>query len=241
MEHDSTLVGSLERGLAVLTALIECGPMRQSALARELNLPKATVHRLLGTLEAAGFAVRTPEGSFQPGPRLLLARLSIVAPVVESCHATLAELARATGEAANLAMLVGAQAAYLDAVRGSHAVGIFTEIGARVPLHATGVGKALLASMPAKQRAHLLGQLELARYTVATITTPERLASEIEQAHARGYVVDLEEYMEGVRCVARSVRVLEVPVAISISGPAPRLDIDHLHALGHLLVEHLPS
>lgn len=223
----------------MLAALLEDGPMRQSELARQLQLPKATVHRLLGALEAAGFATRAPDGTFWPGPRLLLARLSIVEPIVEACHGVLTRLAQATGEAANLAMLIGAQAAYLDAVRGSHAVGIFTEIGARVPLHATGVGKALLASLPAAQRARLLTRIDLPRYTDSTITTREGLDSELAQARHRGYVLDLEEYMNGVRCVASPLQMHGVPVAISISGPAARLEVERLHELGQILVAHL--
>ncbi len=104
-------------------------------------------------------------------------------------------------------------------------VRLFTQVGNRVPLHATGAGKALLAALPAARRDGVLDRLELRPYTPHTIVDPAALRRALEEIRERGYAIDDEEYDDGVRCVAVPVMggPNELIGAISISAPANRL------------------
>ena len=88
----------------------------------------------------------------------------------------LARLAELTGESANLAVLTQGRAEYVAQAAGRHAMRIFTEVGNRVALHCTGVGKALLASVPAAQTRRLIEAGALTARTATTITDPAAFA-----------------------------------------------------------------
>jgi IclR family acetate operon transcriptional repressor len=101
----------------------------------------------------------------------------------------------------------------------------FTEVGNRVDLHCTGVGKALLAAVPATQASRLIGSKPLPAQTAATITDPAALQAEIALIRARGYALDEGEMEIGVRCVAVGLPGA-APLAVSVSGPATRMTDD---------------
>jgi len=91
-------------------------------------------------------------------------------------------------------------------------------------LHATGAGKALLASLPQPRRDALLDRTELRPHTTKTLVDRASLARALDEARERGYALDDEEYDDGVRCVAVAVGPIGAPVAaISISGPTSRM------------------
>jgi IclR family acetate operon transcriptional repressor len=98
----------------------------------------------------------------------------------------------------------------------------FTEVGNRVALHCTGVGKALLAAVPPAQASQLIGADPLPAQTAATITDPAALHAEIALIRARGYALDEGEMEVGVRCVAVGLPGA-TPMAVSVSGPAVRM------------------
>ena len=99
---------------------------------------------------------------------------------------------------------------------------IFTEVGNRVALHCTGVGKALLASVPAAQTRRLIDAGALTARTSATITDAATLHAEIALTRTRGYALDEGEMEAGVRCVAVGIPGA-LPMAVSVSGPASRM------------------
>jgi DNA-binding IclR family transcriptional regulator len=106
----------------------------------------------------------------------------------------------------------------------------FTEIGNRVPLHATGIGKVLLAWLQATQRDALARRIELHRFTPTTLTDAERLVEELATIRRQGYARDDGEMEEGVRCIAVPVRdsSTHVVAALSVSGPSSRLTEERL-------------
>src|SRR5436190_880020 len=116
-------------------------------------------------------------------------------------------------------------AVYIETIPSPQVVRLFTQAGNRVPLHATGAGKALLAALPAARRDSVLDRLELRPYTPHTIVDAAVLRRAVEEIRERGYAIDDEEYDDGVRCVA--VPVMGAPNeligSLSISAPANRL------------------
>ena len=229
-------VQSLARAVDLLDALADAGGRATlSEMAVASGLPAPTIHRLLGTLVARGHVRRESGRRYALGPRLV--RLGDVASRVlgDGVRPVLAELVAATGESANLAGLDGDVAVYLAQVPSPHPMRMFTEVGRRVPLHSTGVGKALLSGMSRAAAEELLRRIGTGARTPATVTEPAELVIELEQCDHRGYVVDDGEQEVGVRCVAAPVPGAPTPCAVSVSGPSARLAPDDVARVGALV------
>ena len=139
-------------------------------------------------------------------------------PILES-------LAEESGESANMVVLDGHHVVYVDQAASAQPVRAFTQIGARAPLHCTGVGKALLAFMPEAERKAVLDG-DLRAYTSTTITNPLRLDAELRRIRQEYVAVDMGERQEDLKCIATPVfdDQCRVVAAISVSGPMHRLD-----------------
>ena len=221
-------VQSVARAIGLVEALAASGPLGVSELAERVSLPTATVHRLLATLATAGWVRRDPATRrYVPGSglvRLGLAARAAVGPMVQPA---LAEVAHRTGETANYAVLEDDAVTYLAQHESAHMVRMFTEVGNRVPPHATAVGKVLLSDRPAGEVDALLARTGLPAQTPRTITDAGRLRDALAEVARAGYAVDDEEQELGVRCVAVPVIADGHTVAaLSVSGPAGRLDAE---------------
>lgn len=232
-------VRALDRGLSVLEALSEASELPLSEIARRVRLPYSTTHRLLETLVRRRFvAQRSDTGlyrigirAFEVGAALAQARLHEVA------HPEMKALVDEINETVNLAVLDGQEAVYIHQVEGRQVVHMFTHLGARVPLYASGVGKALLAWRPEEEVRALLGPGPLRGFTKRTLTTPAAVLKELRRVRAQGYALDDEEREPGVRCVAAPVRSQgEVVAALSLSAPATRLADDRVARLARRLI-----
>jgi IclR family transcriptional regulator, acetate operon repressor len=106
---------------------------------------------------------------------------------------------------------------------------MFTEVGRRVELHCTGVGKALLSRLEPADVSGIARRNGLPRHTPHTITTEAALQSEVEAIRAAGYAIDNEEQEMGVRCVAIALPGdFPAPMAVSVSGPLGRVTDDFI-------------
>jgi IclR family acetate operon transcriptional repressor len=216
-------VQSVHRSLDVLEALAAAGGAAGlSELAAACGLAPPTLHRLASTLAARGYLRQTPDRRYCLGSRLVPLGIEAHAMLGERALPVLRRLAELTGESANLAVLTHGCAEYVSQAPGSHAMRIFTEVGNRVALHCTGVGKALLASIPPDQARQLIGTGPLAARTPATITDPGALHAELSRVRAQGYALDEGEMEVGVRCVAVGMPGA-APMAMSVSGPSARM------------------
>ncbi|MGA2529787.1 MAG: IclR family transcriptional regulator [Acidimicrobiales bacterium] len=221
------LVQSVDRALRLVELLSErSGDMGLSELAAAADLPQGTTHRILRTLSNRGWVRRSGERRYAPGTTLI--RFSSVAQraLAIAAEPYLEELVALSGESANLAVLEGDHAVYLAQVPSPHRLRTFAEVGHRIPLHSTGVGKVLLANLATEQADVILAQTGLPTRTPRTITDLETLRSELARIRETGVAIDDGEEDMGVRCVAISVTDLrgKLPAAISVSGPANRLD-----------------
>ena len=221
------LVQSVDRALRLVELLSEhSGDMGLSELATAAGLPQGTTHRILRTLSGRGWVRRSGERRYAPGTMLI--RFSSVAQraLAIAAEPYLVELVALSGESANLAVLEGDHAVYLAQIPSPHRLRTFAEVGHRIPLHSTGVGKVLLANLATEQAEVILAQTGLPARTPRTITDIKVLRRELARIRETGVAVDDGEEDLGVRCVAVSVADLrgQLPAAISISGPANRLD-----------------
>ena len=147
----------------------------------------------------------------------------------------LSDLVDRLGETANLAMLDGDRAAYLAQVPSRHAMRMFTEVGRRVMLHCTGVGKALASTLPPTELQQMMARSGMPAQTENTLTDPEDLVRQLEWVREHGYAVDDGEQEIGVRCVAVTVPEVAVRLALSVSGPTARMTDDRVQQAVPLL------
>ncbi len=233
-------VQSVDRALDLLEALSAAdGEVSITSLAARTTLHVSTVHRLLATLLRRGYVRQNPDTSrYYAGAKLatLGDGRSRFGELRLRARPILRAITEATRETANLVVLDDVTAVYIETVPSPQVVRLFTAVGNRVPLHATGAGKALLASLPVSRRDALLERLELRAYTPRTIVERPAMRRALEEIRQRGYAIDDEEYDEGVRCVAVALGPVGAPVgALSISAPSNRLGRQRCAELAPLL------
>lgn len=232
------------RILDVLDAFVDlAGPVALRDLAEHLELPKSSVHRLLAILKDAGYVAQDPlTERYELGTQAF--RLGATAlrshSLAQVAHPFLRALVEKTGESVHLATRDQDRTLIVDRLESDlQIIRAVSPVGARTPLHATGAGKALLAWLSEDERGALIARLPLERRTPRTITEPAALERELAATRARGYAIDDEESLLGVRCVAVPIRdVRGRPVAsISITAPKQRVPRERLTELASLAKE----
>lgn len=220
-------VQSVARALAVLEALADAdGEIALAHLAETLELPVPTVHRLLKTLAARGYVRQADSRRYVLGPALIRLGLRATPQLALEARPALQELENEFGETANLAVLDGDLIVYVAQVPSRHRMRMFTEVGRRALPHATGVGKAMLATLPDERVRALVRRTGMPAFTDATLATEEALLADLRETRRRGFAVDDGEQEVGVRCIAVAVAGVSgsaAPTAVSISGPATRV------------------
>lgn len=236
-ERSRGSVQSVERTLLLFERVVRSNQdLGLRELAEAVDLPVGTTHRLLSALTQRGY-LRQDAGSRRYGPGAtaldLAARIVRRDSLEVRSQPYLRELVRLTGESANLARLDGTQVVYVAQAASPRMVRMFTEVGNRAPLHATGTGKVLLAFLPEAEREWLIARQPLPAFTTATIVQPATLREELARIRACGYALDDGELEEGVHCVALPVRDSsgQVAAAVSVSGPSNRLTRERVDAL----------
>ncbi len=130
-----------------------------------------------------------------------------------------------TEETANLGVMRDGQVLFLSQVETHHNIRAFFPPGSMSPMHASGIGKALLAQLPEKDVAAIVAEHKLTRFTDETLVSEDALAGDLARTRERGYAFDREEKNPGMRCIAAPVYDMHAePVAgVSISGPSARI------------------
>ena len=225
---EQTTIQALDRAIRILKVLAESEGMSLSELAEVAGEAPATVYRVLATFEAHGVVEADPtqlwfvgQEAFRIGSAFL-GRSSLV----EQARSVMRELMIESGETANLAIADGGQVVFISQVETHEPIRAFFRPGTRGPIHASGIGKALLAHHPAAAVARIVREQGLSAFTGRTITDPRRLGEELATIRARGWAVDDGERTEGMRCVAAPIfNVFREAVAgVSVSGPTVRME-----------------
>jgi IclR family transcriptional regulator, acetate operon repressor len=223
---NSSGVQSLHRALGLIETVADAGGILTiREIADATGLPQPTIHRLLKTLVERGYMRQTPDRRYALGLRLVPLGTTANRLVGIGATRVLGELVRELGESANMAILIGDKAEYVAQVPSNHSMRMFTEVGRRVDLHATGVGKALLAQLDQAEVTAIVGRAGLPTHTTHTIVTEPALQAALAEIREQGYAVDEQEQELGVRCVAVCLpSATSTNAAVSISGPMTRLD-----------------
>ncbi len=220
-------VQSVGRAFEVLEAIAYLGGAASlSEIAAAVGRPAPSVHRLVRTLVPLGYVRQDHLRRYALAPGLIKLGDTAARQFGISANPVLTGLVDLIGESANMAILDGTHALYVAQVAGRHALRMFTEVGRRVPLHSTGVGKALLAQLPDTEMAALLKSTGMPTITDQTMTDADQLRQELVGGRALGYFTDTGEQEIGVSCVAVPVPDAPGLTAISISAPTPRMTPD---------------
>lgn len=239
--RDTGKVQAIHRALELLEAMSERPQgITLTELARRADLAPSTTHRLLKSLEQMQFVRHDEERSlwqvgvkaFTVGSAFLQAR-----DLVATARPFMRRLMEESGESVNLAVAQDRAAVLLTQVECQEMIRALGRPGGRAPMHCSGMGKALLAAMSEHERAAVLAEARLERFTPKTLATIEELQRDLEIIRARGFAVDDEEFAVGLRCVAAVIHDEhgEATAAVSLSGPSARITDERLDALGALV------
>jgi|HigsolmetaAR203D_1030402.scaffolds.fasta_scaffold05261_2 DNA-binding IclR family transcriptional regulator len=224
-DHYSLL--SVKKAIRLLRAFTVDEPEKGiTELAKDLELPKSTVQRLVMTLVDEGFLKKNPETQRYRLGESILGLSGVITSSSELYNEAMPVLRRlvdSVGETSHIAILDGLEVVYLQKVDCHHPVRLITHLGSRNPLHCTSSGKAILAHKE-KQLFDQVVKNGLKPYTRNTITDPNQLMMELEKVRRQGYASDVNEVDEGTVSVAAPVRDYtgEVVAAINIVGPIQR-------------------
>lgn len=235
-------IKSLDRAMQVLEHLSENQGRTLTALSEETGQATATVYRILSTLEARGIVDFDPEDQvWHIGPRAFVigTRFLRRTSLVERARPIMRRLMEATGETANLGIEKEGRVLFLSQVETHASIRAFFPPGTLSPMHASGIGKALLAQMDEARLSRVLARHPLEAFTARSVTDRAQLHERLAAVRREGHAVDLEEKNEGMCCIAAPVFDMnrEAVAGISVSGPSSRMTEAALAAMSRPVME----
>ena len=241
-ERRGATAQTVERAIAILN-LFRRDPaaLGISAIAASTGLKVSTAHRLVRTLVIEGLMQQDPETErYRLGPMLaLLGQSALRASGLDRIQPLVDELETTCGETVSLSMRHGSTVSVVLRSGSHQALRFEHPVGAAIEIHASAMGKVLLAfsSEPLPEAVAALGTLE--RFTPTTITSPTQLIAELADILAVGVAINLEERYVGVRGIAAPVldRSGAATYTIGIQGPSVRLTDNNLEQLKRLILD----
>ena len=230
-EHGETKrvgrIQSVARALAIMDAIAANKSMRAQEVASETHLNLTTAVHILNTLAEAGYLAKHGRSYSLSTEKVLWLYTQLQADVrpspavLEALH----RVTQATGESGYVSCWTGDDVMIVAVAEGSHAVRVAgLQVGLAGDIHARSSGKCLLAFAPEARAERVLARGPLRRRTPNTIVDVEVMREELAAIRQRGYAIDREEYLEGVRGIAVPLRLGEQypHCALTITMPAAR-------------------
>ena len=228
MEKDQYLLASTYNALQVLDLLSRRERLGVAEISKALQLGKASVFRMLYTLEKAGFVQKSENAKYDLGVKfalygsLVVERLSIV----QICRPFLEDLRDHFGETAYLSILTGSgKMVFIAKQHTASSLQMYARIGEEREAYCTASGKAMLAFIDSAESERFAETYEYRAHTPRTITSPGTLLEELARVREKGYAVDREEAEIGLVCFSGPVLDHRggCVAAMSLSGPASRM------------------
>lgn len=226
---EQNTIQSLDRAISVLRHMADRGGMALSELAKETDQSPATLYRILTTFQQHDFAEfnendqvwNVGSGAYRIGSAFLR-RTSLL----EVSRPVLRQLMQDTGETANLGMERNDQVLFVFQVETHESIRAFFPPGTQSKMHASGIGKALLAHFQKDRFEDWIARHDLEKFTEKTLTDPDQLREDLALTRSRGNSFDDEERNIGMRCIAAPVfNAFGDPIAgVSVSGPVSRMN-----------------
>lgn len=222
----------IERAVAILRAL-KATPngMSLGQIAKAVDLPRSTVQRIVGTLQAERILITDMSGrGIRLGPELNALAEATRYNIVESCRSFLIELAKATGETADLSVFRGTSMMFVDQVPGIHRLRTVSSVGESFPLSTTANGRSCLSRL----ENEAVKDIVLVEWENRNIDGDMNLfLSKLEEVRKSGFALDINEHTDGISAIgfafrdwAGDLHSISVPVP-SMRFPKQRENIEH--------------
>lgn len=233
---------SIDRMASILTALEQAPEQSLDQIARASGLNESTALRYLLSLSKHELVERNESsGRFRLGLSLfrLGTRSISYRDIVTLSLPAMERLLAQFGESVNLATRQQGQVVLLKVLEGATSSRKGAKAGETDAWHATSLGKAMLAAMPPFEVVDLVGAEPLTGFTPTTILRHDDLLRDLQRTEARGYSIDDEESVEGLRCVGAAIRDHDgvVRYAISVSGPKSRMPYQRTEEIGAVVMQ----
>lgn len=206
-----------------------------------LNLNKSTVHRIVSSLCEHGYAEKTAGSNYKIGIKIVQLSSFYLNNIELNTEAKpyLTELANKLKLPVHLGILDGLDVVYIDKVDVINNIRLYSQIGKRIEVHCSALGKTILSSMSNNDISYLLKEYKFNQYTEKTIKTVDELIDNLNEAKTKGYAVDDEEHDLEIRCIASSIYDYrnKAIAAISVSGSLSTLPNCNDDSMGNLVIE----
>ncbi|MEE9388657.1 MAG: HTH-type transcriptional regulator BhcR [Paracoccaceae bacterium] len=234
---EKNVIQSLAGALDVLDALAAADGLTLSELAVKLSRSPSTIYRILNTFAQRSIVEIEPsQQTWHVGPAAFRLGSAFLrrSNILERARPVMRLLMEQIGETANLGIEKSDMVLFISQVEARQTIRAFFPPGMQSPMHASGIGKALLSLYSQERLKRLHKQQKLERFTPFTITDPQALMQDLEQIRANGYALDNEEREVGMRCIAAPIvdSFGEAVAGISVSGPTHRMTPDRFASIG---------
>lgn len=222
---------ALQKATLVLDVLLEGGrPESLADISAKLDLPRQTVHRVVRQLEELDLIRRDfNRDHYFVGARMIQLGIKALGSAVRLApvHAVLKQLVDDIGETCNIGVLERDEIVYIDRVECDWPLRLQLGAGSRVPVHATAIGKLLVAHLPSRTRKRILETVPLKSFTDHTLTQAEALEEEFKKIRRDGYATNNEENLAGL--IALAVPIYDhdgrVIAGLALHAPVARMDL----------------
>jgi len=208
---------SVKKAFKILSAISDASNgLGISDLSKQLRIGKSTVHGITSALEELGVLVRDPlHKKYSVGYTLLELgkRAHTRIKLRDIARIPIERLMEKVGETVFLGIMNGDHITILDVVESHHDMKITSPPGTRLPLLAGATGKAFLAHFEEKKVKEIIQRMGLVKFTSKSIVDPKKFFKEVEEAKKKGYAIDDEEYIPGVRAIAAPIQAASLPPA----------------------------
>jgi IclR family KDG regulon transcriptional repressor len=237
------LLSSVKKSLQVLnTFSTEQPDLSVTEISRLLDSHKSSISRILMTLASEGYVEKDPATQKY---RLGLKVLELAGRVINRYDLRhlagpyLDELAKELGEIIHLSILDGNEIVYLEKKGREQPLTVSSKVGGRSPAYASARGKVLLSGLPEKVLMQVITKRPLVRFTANTIVEIPDLMAELARIREQGFATDMEEAVQGIRCVATPIlgRDGEIIAAISATVPKQRMGVRRMNQIRKRVVE----
>lgn len=221
---------SVSQALRILELLQRHERLGVSEIAAKLGISSSSAHRILATMQEAGFAQQSHPGrKYELGPRMQASRHgAVIERILDAATPQMLALRDVTGETVHLAALTGTDTRFLAAYESQHIMRVTSRVGTVLPAHTTAAGKVLLSHLPDDQLTSLYPPGTLTEETPESITTLDALRAELRTVRELGYGRNLAESELGVAALAVPLTDPDhqLTLALSVSGPDFRFNPD---------------
>lgn len=232
----------IDRLLDILELLsLEKDGLGVTEIGNRTGLHKSTVHRIVSALAERGYIEKVPgRGVYKIGLKLVEISSVYLNSVELKTEATpfLRELTSKLSQPTHLAILDGTDAVYIEKVDMVNNIRLYSQIGRRIPVYCSALGKCLLSGLHEGEIDEILKRCSFERFTDKTLDKTG-LLRQVREVPAIGYAIDDEEHDEGIRCIAAPVFDYRgaVIAAVSVAGPVLAMTPQNDSEIGRLLME----